>query len=334
MLSKADFHLRLPPAIRYAQLAAAELSLSFRILDQHSGYLCEISNGHSRLVLGAGSLSSWPANSAAAASLASDKAFSALVLRERGIAVPAGETIFLSDRFAGVRAPGRERADCGALSARLGWPLVAKPNNGSRGAFVQLCSTPSELELHLDRMSHRYDIGLLQEYLEGDEYRVFVYNGAVFSFRKRRLELIGNGSNTVAELVADYNVDLTRLGLDPIQSNSSELSSSLLSCGFDLSTVPPSGFRFPIGIRANLAAGGAPEAFTTDTSPALAQLACDAVAALGLVVGGVDIIRTARGDVVLEVNSNPTISSLETVGRLDIAVMLFSQQLSALMNHQ
>lgn len=331
MHSASDAVNRLSPPVRYAELAAGILGFGFRLLDTHSGYLCEITYGSESFVLGGGSANSWPLNSAGAASLATDKGFTSLVLSDRQLPTPRATVVFLSERYSELRKGGQERSDAAPIATELGWPIVAKPNNGSRGAFVQLCYEPSELERHLAAMSARYDIGVLQEYVEGEEYRVLVFDREpIFSYRKRRHELVGDGERSVQTLIAEYSTQLVKRGLDPIDATATAVVTRLNSFQLSLSSVPRRGVRFDVGIRANLAAGGEPERFTTEVPRELADLAIRAVDALGLRVGGVDIIRTPTRDLILEINSNPTISSLEQIGRLDLAVTLYKRQLEQL----
>ena len=323
---------RLSSAVRYAELAARSLELPFRLLDDHSGYLCEIGKGSRSLLLGAGTINSWPLNSAGAATLASDKAFTARVLSDRGILTPKSESLFLSARYSELRAAGRERDVAPALAASLGWPIIAKPNNGSRGAFVQLCYDEGDLQLHLSKMEARYDIAILQEYIEGSEYRVFVFEGdAVFSYKKHRATLTADACKTIYELIIAHNLKLERLGLDPIDPRARVVTDRLSASGLRLDDIAAKGVEIDVGIRANLAAGGVPEEFSTEVPSPLARLALNAAAALGLAVAGVDIICRGAMDrdplYVLEVNSNPTISSLEAVGRLDLAASLYKRMI-------
>ena len=72
--------------------------------------------------------------------------------------------------------------------------------------------------------------------------------------------------------------------------------------------------------RANLHRGGRAEAVTI--TPEERAAACHAAQILGLQFAGVDILRSARGPVVLEVNSSPGLEGIEGVTGLDIAGMV------------
>jgi ribosomal protein S6--L-glutamate ligase len=69
--------------------------------------------------------------------------------------------------------------------------------------------------------------------------------------------------------------------------------------------------------RANLHLGGSAEPIVPDQ--ATKELAIAAVRAHGLSVGGVDIIQSKRGPLLLEVNSSPGLEGIERVTGVDIA---------------
>lgn len=72
--------------------------------------------------------------------------------------------------------------------------------------------------------------------------------------------------------------------------------------------------------RSNLHRGGS--AIPVDISKEEAQAALNAARALGLNVAGVDLLRSSRGPLVLEVNSSPGLQGIENSTGLDIAGMI------------
>jgi len=69
--------------------------------------------------------------------------------------------------------------------------------------------------------------------------------------------------------------------------------------------------------RANLHRGGNAEAVSI--TPAEREMAIKAAKIMGLNVAGVDLIRSAKGSLVLEVNSSPGLEGIEAATRKDIA---------------
>ena len=74
--------------------------------------------------------------------------------------------------------------------------------------------------------------------------------------------------------------------------------------------------------RSNLHQGGV--AHSTSISPKERGIAVRAAKAIGLSVAGVDILRSNRGPLVLEVNSSPGIQGIEKTLEIDIAGQIIS----------
>ena len=72
--------------------------------------------------------------------------------------------------------------------------------------------------------------------------------------------------------------------------------------------------------RSNIHMGG--QASKVKISPEERKLAVRAAKAMNLVVAGVDIIRSNRGPLLLEVNSSPGLEGIETATGLDIANLM------------
>lgn len=86
--------------------------------------------------------------------------------------------------------------------------------------------------------------------------------------------------------------------------------------------------------RSNLHRGGTAQ--KVDISQEEATVAVNAAKALGLNVAGVDLLRSSRGPLVLEVNSSPGLQGIETSTGLDIATMIieYAEQNLSQKNYQ
>ena len=69
--------------------------------------------------------------------------------------------------------------------------------------------------------------------------------------------------------------------------------------------------------RSNLHRGGTAEAI--EITPEERQTALRAARALGLNVAGVDMLRSKRGPVIMEVNSSPGLEGIEAATKVDVA---------------
>ncbi len=81
-------------------------------------------------------------------------------------------------------------------------------------------------------------------------------------------------------------------------------------------SAPPGEFR------ANIHRGASGEAFTLTDE--YSRIATEAAAALELEIAGVDVLQTAGGPVILEVNPSPGFEELESVTGIDIAEVIIS----------
>jgi len=72
--------------------------------------------------------------------------------------------------------------------------------------------------------------------------------------------------------------------------------------------------------RSNLHRGGT--AKIVEITPEERQAALDATKALGLNLAGVDMLRSSRGPLIMEVNSSPGLNGIETATGKDVAGMI------------
>src|SRR5665213_966936 len=301
----------------YAEYACAEFGLAFSDLDSGNGLLFGVSAGDKTIYFGAGRCSWYPQNNATAAMLASDKSFTNRILEPAGVATLGGEYFFLHDRHRGHRPPGHEREDAAEYLKRLGGAGVVKPLLGSRGDFAQIVRGDAALDRYLAEVSQYYDAILLQSVVTGVEYRVFLLDDEVlYSARKYPPFVLGDGLQTIRELLAVHNAALRSRGLSPVAADDGDAA---------LDAVPAKGARWEIPGRMNLSAGGT-MVLEAPRSEAVYAVARKAAHTLGLRVAAVDLFTEIEGDPastrVIEVNSNPSIRLLEQSDRGDLILKI------------
>jgi hypothetical protein len=138
--------------------------------------------------------------------------------------------------------------------------------------------------------------------------------------------ILKDNLSTLFELLTTLNAAIVREGVSP-------LPLSVLS-GRDPAEILRAGARLVLPGRRNLSAAGAIEQVSDQPPPALARLAVTAVLALGLDIGAVDMfdLSTARDfsdPVVIEVNGNPGLRTLELAGRTDLIRAIWVSMLNA-----
>lgn len=317
-----------PAQIGYIREACARLGWSVQVLDPFSHYMVRISDGSRSFLSGAGPITSYPGNGATAASIARDKSFTADLLAQAGFTVPEGKLFFLSDLFRDTRPGGRERADIPPYAESLGWPVIAKPNDGSRGNLVEMLFDPEELGSYLERAARQTNSVLVQRPLALPEYRIFTLDGEIrYLYRRERGGLRGDGHATIGQLLATHNRAATGTGLSEVPATSRFLRHHLEQAGLGLDDVLPRDKVLPCAPNANISGGGQIRDFSLSASQAARDWARRLHAALPLSVMGIDVFAADILDpatfVVCEVNSNPSVKGLEDIGQRETIIALW-----------
>lgn len=292
----------LGPSTRSIVNAAAERGIPWMRVNGDS--LVQLGYGKNRRLIQA-ALSD--RTSCIAVEIASDKHLTKTVLEQAAIPVPRGQI---------VRAE-REALDALAI---LGPPVVVKPLDGRQGQGVSLnLSTPHEVAKAF-RIAREYSSSVLvEELFEGRNYRVLVVNGKVVAASERlAAHVIGDGTHTVADLIAITNSDpnrgeghekpLTKIPVDPV------MFAYLEKHAIRTDYVPARGERVFLRDGINLSTGGTAKDVTDLVHPQVVRM-CERVAAvMGLDICGIDLVLTdiseplrRGGGGVIEVNASPGI---------------------------
>jgi glutathione synthase/RimK-type ligase-like ATP-grasp enzyme len=310
----------------YAQYACGKLGLSFSDLDGGSGQVFSVASTTKRMHFAAGRCSWYPQNNATAATLASDKYFTNVILERAGVATLGGDYFFLHERHRTHRPNGHEIEDALKYFARLGQIAFVKPLMGSRGDFAQAIHDEAILRNYIQDVSRYYDAIVMQPLVSGDEYRIFLLDEEVlYAARKHPPFVVGDGARSIRDILIEHNSKLNARGLSPAALPAEHEKS--------LNRVLLRGERWEIPGRMNLSAGGK-MVLEPASSEAMSAVANNAVRALGLRVAAVDLFTNISGEpnrtAVIEVNSNPSIRILEESGRADLILRIWHHTFSAM----
>jgi cyanophycin synthetase len=235
--------------------------------------------------------------------LTKDKVVTKTVLRSVGIDTPQG-----------IIAISRDQAVAEIREKKLRYPLIVKPLDGSLARGVTWNVT-SEDEVAL-AVSHaltaygdRKGISIMvEEMFVGDEYRVLIYKGRIAScIKKVPAGITGDGVSTIQTLIKNFNRQRRHgfeIKLDTIAKK------TLSDAGFTLKTVLLKDVFFKLRNNLNMSDGGRSIECTEKMSPALQKICIQAVDAVGLTYGGIDLLTNQLSSknpayVILEVNPNP-----------------------------
>lgn len=246
------------------------------------------------------------------AQLARDKAACAKVLRDAGLPVPRHVQV---------------KSESHALEAAvaLGYPVVVKAANldGGRGVYPDL-KTPDAVKKAYSIVSRLSAQVLVEQHIEGNDYRLQVYKGEVYwAVHRRPAYVTGNGEMTVDALIEWTNRERKKPIDDPMleQSRGSiaiddEALDWLARQGLSLSSVPAKGQHVRLRGVANVSAGGTREGVLHKVHRDNLALVSRAAKVLRLDLAGIDLLipdisRSWRdvGGAICEVNGQPQMAS-------------------------
>ncbi|ASZ06492.1 bifunctional glutamate--cysteine ligase GshA/glutathione synthetase GshB [Enterococcus thailandicus] len=208
------------------------------------------------------------------------------ILAETGFRVPSGA------EFTSMAEAKR------AYSRFAKEAFVIKPKSTNYGLGITIFKEgASEEDYHKGlEIAFREDTSVLvEEFLPGTEYRFFVIDGQVQAILLRiPANVIGNGEQTVAELVAQKNQDPLRgtnhrAPLELIQLGDLE-QLMLKEQGLTIDSIPAKDQIVYLRENSNISTGGDSIDVTAEFSDAYKEIAVAAVTALGAKVSGIDLI--------------------------------------------
>ncbi len=240
-----------------------------------------------------------------AVEIASDKEMCTRLLSDLGLPVPQQYQV-------------RDAEDAVEAANQIGYPVVVKPVDGNHGRGVSVnLGTDEEVADAFEIAAGEGSGVVVESMILGDDHRLMVVNGVLVAAARRMPgHVVGDGSHSIAELVAEVNTDprrgaghenmLTRLELD-------DAADRLLAArGYDHDSVPPEGEVVFLRKTANLSTGGTAIDVTDVIHPDNRLMAERAIRAVGLDIGGVDFLTTDitqsyrdNGGAICEINAGP-----------------------------
>ncbi|SFM27237.1 D-alanine-D-alanine ligase [Gracilibacillus orientalis] len=202
----------------------------------------------------------------------------------------------------------------------IGYPVVVKPVNGSFGnqVYTNIKAVP-ELQTAVNKVKQDLEDDLLvEQFIEGEDYRLYVVDDTVVGAIKRiPANILGNGENTIKQLIDQKNEmrkENPRLISCPIKINQ-ELIDYVLNQGYHFDEVLPADEQLYLTNKSNISLGGDPIDVLDELDEKVKQAAVDALKAIpGLSHGAVDIIEQKDAEentpFVLEINPTAQIGSL------------------------
>src|SRR3989338_929341 len=227
------------------------------------------------------------------------------LLEKAGISVPKGVIVYDKTGL-------REEMD------NIQFPLVVKPVDGNHGRGITANITTKEGVLKAANQAWKIsDKIILEQYIEGDDYRFLVINYKLVAVAKRTPACVtGNGICTIRELITITNNNPDRgTGHEKILTTikiNAHTKNLLKEQGLTLDDVLPAGKEAILKRTANLSTGGTSTDVTDIVHPYNVFLAERIARIFQLDVCGIDIIAKditqplhIGNGAVLEVNAGP-----------------------------
>lgn len=243
--------------------------------------------------------------SAISEAIAQDKDLTKLLLRAAGVPVPLGRPVDSAE-------------DAWAAAEEIGLPVVVKPLDGNqgKGVAVNLQSKDAVIAAYALAREISGEV-LVERFLPGQDFRFLVVGKQLVAVARRDpAHVIGDGEQTIADLIAEVNLDprrgeghatpLTKIRLDET------VLATLAIKGYGPETVPLKGERVVLRNNANLSTGGTATDVTDDVHPDMAARAVDAAGIVGLDICGIDVVCETvlkpleeQGGGIVELNAAP-----------------------------
>ena len=229
------------------------------------------------------------------------------LLREAGLPVPGASIV-------------RSASDAVRAGERLHYPVVVKPLDAGRGRGVTIDVRDKAEVREAFLLAHgesRSGQVLVERFIPAKTYRILVVARRVVAVLERLpAHVIGDGTHTIAQLIAIINADPRRGShldspLQPITIDA-QTRTVLTKQELALEDVPDAGRLVPVKPFSGLEFGGTEIDRTDEIHPENAAVACQAACVVGLDVAGIDLITPdiahsvhEQGGAIVAVTSRP-----------------------------
>ncbi|WP_156882597.1 ATP-grasp domain-containing protein [Halalkalibacillus halophilus] len=202
------------------------------------------------------------------------------------------------------------------FAEQMNAPYVFKPADGQGGKGVMVnIKTIAQLKKEIDyvRNTLKYSNVILEEYVPGEEVRIFVLENQVLAAANRQpASVIGDGVHTIKTLIEqknEFRKSIPHLYFRPIKFDR-DLKDYLTELDLTLHSIPKADERVFLRKISNVSRGGDPIDITDQLTDRQKQIAIQAVQSVpGLPHCGVDMILEGDSGKVIELNTKPGIGS-------------------------
>lgn len=249
--------------------------------------------------------SAFDINPMGASRMAKDKGYTNHFLNSFGFSIPEYDTFANSvlDKYLNLPMSGFQlgRAFC----ENIGFPLIIKPNDGTKGSDVYKINNHEEYDSVGQTVFEKNRVVMIQKFVAGNDYRIVVFkNEVICAYERKGLEILGDGRSTVMELL-EKKKRVEKLNLDDPR-----IKFKMNSHRISFETVLEEQRKIKLLDVNNLSLGGSAIDKTPLISDYFKEIAIEASQKMGLNFCGVDIMTDSLEDSdcqynIIEMNSSP-----------------------------
>lgn len=260
-------------------------------------------------------------NALGSVQIAKDKGYASYFLKLFGFKVPEWQTIFSKKINENIKIK-RNETDGYEFSKKLGFPIILKPNDKSKGEGVFKVHNKGEYFKAAKKILAENKVMLIQEFCEGRDFRIVVLNSEVISaYERTALTVTGDGRSTVRHLLEALQLKFEKIGRDTvIDYDDIRLEQNLKRGNLNFNSILTKGKEVRLLENANLSSGGSAFDFTDFIHEDFKKLAINVTNKMCLKLCGVDILtsditRPCTEYNIIEINSAPGLDNYAFIGK-------------------
>ncbi len=260
-------------------------------------------------------------NALGSVQIAKDKGYSSYFLNKFGFKVPQWQTVFSKKLNENIRIKRNEN-DGYVFCKKIGFPVILKPNDKSKGEGVFKVFNKREYDIAAKQILSENKVMIIQEFCEGRDFRIVVLDNEVISaYERKPLTIIGDGKSSILKLLQKLQSEFERIGRDTvIDLTDLRLKQNLQRFKLDFKSVLPDKMEIVLLNNANLSSGGSAFDFTEQIHPEFKKLAIDITSRMCLKLCGVDILTTditqpIQQYNIIEINAAPGLDNYAFMGK-------------------
>ena len=267
--------------------------------------------------------SSLDLNPLGASDIARDKDYANFFMKRMGYPTITGKTFFSDHWGRAIGWPHRNIDAAYRYAKRLGFPVIVKPNSGSKGTAVAKVQDKKNFYRSMRLIFRQDRVALVQKVVPGHDYRLVVLDNRVISaYERLPLSVTGNGHKSISQLLAAKQRQFIIAGRDTqIKSDDPRIKEKLARQKLKFTSIPAKGERIFLLDNANLSTGGDSLDVTEEIHPGFQKIAVELTRDMGLRLCGVDLM--VDGDIrqqpatyrIIEINAAPGLDHYVQTGK-------------------